>query len=59
MALIVVNLIFLLGGGWLLHDISTKVTEGQIRRDKMLFDVMMGCYALDKDRDDSKKGGGP
>jgi hypothetical protein len=55
LALITINLIFLVGGGWIARDTSIRVHEAnhlrdlreqedKARRDKMLTEIMDRCY---------------
>jgi len=46
-ALILINVIFLFGGGWVIHDVAERTSEGNARRDKMLVDIMSGCNRKD------------
>ena len=45
LALIVINLIFLLGGGYMLFNIMDRVRDGQVRHAQMLTDLMKDCGA--------------
>jgi hypothetical protein len=43
LALVLVNVLFLIGGGWFLSSIVTQIAEGNARRDKMLTEFARMC----------------
>lgn len=44
LALITINVVFLVGGGWVLHDLASRTTEASVRRDKMLTEFVTSCH---------------
>ena len=43
LAIIVVNVMFLLGGLWFLHEISTLTSARQARSDQLLAELVHSC----------------
>jgi hypothetical protein len=43
LALVLVNVLFLIGGGWFLSSIVSQIAETNLRRDKMLTDFARMC----------------
>ncbi|MFH0298339.1 hypothetical protein AAFX91_14070 [Bradyrhizobium sp. 31Argb] len=43
LALVVVNVLFLLGGGYILHDIAQNLKGQQERKDMLLADLARRC----------------
>lgn len=47
LALVMINLVFLVGGGWIIHDVADRTAKGNERRDKMLTDLMLACRSFE------------
>ena len=50
LGLIVVNMIFLFGGGWVIHDVAERTSAGNERRDKMLAEIIRSCRSFEEKR---------
>lgn len=43
LGLLLVNVVFLVGGGWVIHDVAERTAIGNERRDKMLVEIFKEC----------------
>lgn len=48
LGLILVNVLFMVGGGWIVHDVSDRVQTATERRDKMLGDLIRACRSFEE-----------
>jgi hypothetical protein len=46
LALIVINLMFLAGGIWIMHDIADSVRAQQLRKDQLLAELAKDCIVV-------------
>ena len=54
LALVVINVLFLLGGGYVLHDIADAQRASMLRKDQLLADLAERCLYAPPPKDDSK-----